>query len=59
MKRGDIERYPLFFYAYPPCESRRVMHSVVPSVVAMAVRMVMTVCRIFCQSSFLFIVSAF
>ena len=32
------------------------MHEVVPSVVAMAVRMVIMVCRIFCQSSFLFIV---
>ena len=28
------------------------MHEVVPRVVAIAVRMVMTICRIFCQSSF-------
>ena len=28
------------------------MHEVVPSVVAMAVRMVMAMCRIFCQIDF-------
>lgn len=39
---------PHFFYAP--------MHEVVPRVVAIAVRMVMAKCRIFCQSSFLFIV---
>jgi hypothetical protein len=32
------------------------MHEVVPKVVAIAVRMVMAMCRIFCQISFLFIV---
>ena len=32
------------------------MHEVTPKVVAMAVRIVMAMCRIFCQSSFLFIV---
>ena len=33
------------------------MHEVVPSVVAMAVRMVMAMCRIFCQIDFVSIVS--
>ena len=32
------------------------MHDVVPSVVAMAVRMVMAMCRIFCQMVWLFMV---
>ena len=35
------------------------MHEVVPSVVAMAVRMVMAMCRIFCQIDFVSIVSRF
>ena len=38
-----------FLYLYTP------MHEVTPKVVAMAVRIVMAMCRIFCQSSFLFI----
>ena len=33
------------------------MHEVVPSVVAMAVRMVMAMCRIFCQIDFVSMVS--
>ena len=33
------------------------MHEVVPRVVAMAVRMVMAMCRIFCQIDFVSIVS--
>ena len=33
------------------------MHEVVPKVVAMAVRMVMAMCRIFCQIDFVSIVS--
>ena len=32
------------------------MQEVTPKVVAIAVRMVMAMCRIFCQSSFLFMV---
>ena len=32
------------------------MHEVVPNVVAMAVRMVMAMCRIFCQMFWLFMV---
>ena len=32
------------------------MHEVVPSVVAIAVRMVMAMCRIFCQMFWLFMV---
>ena len=43
---------PLFQFIRP-------MHEVTPKVVAMAVRMVMAMCRIFCQSSFLFIVFEF
>ena len=35
---------------------QRFMHEVTPKVVAMAVRMVMAMWMIFCQSSFLFIV---
>ena len=34
------------------CRHIRLMHEVVPKVVAMAVKMVMTKCRIFCTSSF-------
>ena len=35
------------------------MHDVVPRVVAIAVRMVMAMCRIFCQMLWLFIVLEF
>ena len=35
----------------------RLMHEVVPRVVAIAVRMVMAICRIFCQSSFFMVMS--
>ena len=42
----------VFFYSY--CIMP--MHEVVPKVVAIAVSIVMAMCRIFCQSSFLFIV---
>ena len=34
------------------CRHQSPMHEVVPSVVAMAVRMVMAMCRIFCQMVF-------
>ena len=42
--------HPLFFQFIRP------MHEVTPKVVAMAVRMVMAMCRIFCQISCLFII---
>ena len=35
------------------------MHEVVPKVVAIAVSTVMAICRIFCQSSFLFMIVVF
>ena len=45
---GNMQTIVPFFYIP--------MHDVVPSVVAMAVRMVMAMCRIFCQMVWLFIV---
>ena len=41
-----------FFLHFICCQSS--MHEAVPSVVAMAVRMVMAMCRIFCQIVFVF-----
>ena len=47
--KKSYSRWGSFFFV---CHN--LMHEVVPSVVAIAVRTVMTKCRIFCQSSFLF-----